>query len=429
MNCKFLPQCATNLNAKFWDKIDQSQVLERKCLAWLKDVPRTTGTLLTIVILLMGVLITILRFGFGLGAVTNLSDDYPWGLWIAFDLLCGVALAAGGYITSASCYLFGIKRYHAAVRPAITTAFLGYAFVVFALSYDVGQPWRLHYPLLVSPGTSSVLFEVGLCVATYLTVLFLEWSLAPLEWLSGKNVLPSWTPKWFNPTRLRSIRNFIGGLTIPLTIFGVILSTLHQSSLGSLFLIAPNKMHPLWYSSFLPVFFFVSSWVAGLSMVIAEGSLAHKYYHHKMDQAHLNSADHIVFGFGRAASLILFAYFIIRIMDMALNSTWNYLFTGYGIWYLIEMFGFIALPCLLFAMGVREKRLCMIRSAAWIAIIGIIFNRYTICLVAFNWQLPQYVPSLMEICFSIFVITCVITAYRFIATKMPVLFEHPNYKD
>ena len=120
--------------------------------------------------------ITIGRFGFGLGAVTNLDDNNPWGIWIAFDLLCGVALAAGGYVTSSACYLFGMKRYHSAVRPAILTAFLGYAFVVVALLYDVGQPWRLPYPLLVSQGTTSLLFEVGLCVGIYLTVLFIEWS-------------------------------------------------------------------------------------------------------------------------------------------------------------------------------------------------------------------------------------------------------------
>ena len=133
----------------------------------LLSIPRTPGNLITAVILAIGLLITIGRFGFGLGAVTNLDDNNPWGIWIAFDLLCGVALAAGGYVTSSACYLFGMKRYHSAVRPAILTAFLGYAFVVVALLYDVGQPWRLPYPLLVSQGTTSLLFEVGLCVGIH----------------------------------------------------------------------------------------------------------------------------------------------------------------------------------------------------------------------------------------------------------------------
>ena len=120
------------------------------------------------------------------GAVTNLSDYNPWGIWIGFDLLVGVALAAGGYVTSAACYIFGMKRFHSAVRPAILTGFLGYALVVLALNYDVGRPWRLPYPFMLQRGTTSLLFEVAACVALYLTVLFLEFSPAALEWLGLK---------------------------------------------------------------------------------------------------------------------------------------------------------------------------------------------------------------------------------------------------
>ena len=208
----------------------------------LLSIPRTPGNLITAVILAIGLLITIGRFGFGLGAVTNLDDNNPWGIWIAFDLLCGVALAAGGYVTSSACYLFGMKRYHSAVRPAILTAFLGYAFVVVALLYDVGQPWRLPYPLLVSQGTTSLLFEVGLCVGIYLTVLFIEWSPVGLEWLLGMKDAPCWLVR-LRP-RMHTIRKAVLCFTIPLTILGVVLSTMHQSSLGALFLIAPSKMHP-----------------------------------------------------------------------------------------------------------------------------------------------------------------------------------------
>ena len=268
----------------------------------LLSIPRTPGNLITAVILAIGLLITIGRFGFGLGAVTNLDDNNPWGIWIAFDLLCGVALAAGGYVTSSACYLFGMKRYHSAVRPAILTAFLGYAFVVVALLYDVGQPWRLPYPLLVSQGTTSLLFEVGLCVGIYLTVLFIEWSPVGLEWLLGMKDAPCWLVR-LRP-RMHTIRKAVLCFTIPLTILGVVLSTMHQSSLGALFLIAPSKMHPLWYSPFMPVFFFISSMVAGLSMVIFEGTLSHKALHNKMDETHLREADGVVFGFGRAASFV-----------------------------------------------------------------------------------------------------------------------------
>ncbi|KAF5042729.1 putative Ni/Fe-hydrogenase 2 b-type cytochrome subunit [anaerobic digester metagenome] len=375
----------------------------------------TPGNIITGIILAVGAVITFIRFTQGIGAVTNLSDNNPWGIWIGFDLLCGVALAAGGYVTSASCYLFGMKRYHSAVRPAITTAFLGYFFVVVALHYDLGHPLRLPYPLVYSQGTTSLLFEVGLCVATYLSVLFVEWSPAALEWLG-----------------LRKIRNVVVKLTIMLTIFGVVLSTLHQSSLGALFLIAPGKLHPLWYSSFLPVFFFISSMVAGLSMVIFEGTLAHAGLHHKMDETHLKEAEGVIFGFGKAASFVLAGYFFIKTMDIAMDNDWTYLGTGYGAWFLVEMFGFVALPSFLYALGVREKNVTLVRIASINAVLGIVLNRFNVSLIAFNWNLPaadRYFPHWMEIGVSVFIVTLIITVYRFIATRMPVLYEHPDYKD
>ena len=200
---------------------------------------RRPGNMITAVILVVGFVLTFIRFTQGIGSITNLSDTMPWGMWIGFDLLCGVCLAAGGYFTTVACYVMGMKHFHSAVRPAVTTAFLGYAFVVFALLYDLGHPLRLPY-MFFFPGTTSVLFEVGLCVATYLTVLFIEFSVAPMEWLSCK--FP-FLKKW---------RKVVVRCTIILTIFGVCLSTLHQSSLGALYLIAPAKLHPLWYSPSCP---------------------------------------------------------------------------------------------------------------------------------------------------------------------------------
>ncbi len=365
-------------------------------------------------VVLMGLIITAIRFTKGLGAATNLSDYNPWGIWIGFDLLVGVALAAGGYVTSAAVYIFGMKKYHFAVRPAVLTGFLGYLFVVVALHYDLGRPWRLAYPFIVGWGTTSLLFEVGLCVALYLTVLFLEFSPAPLEWLG------------FKKTRYLAVR-----LTMVLTIFGVVLSTLHQSSLGALFLIAPSKLHPLWYSPYLPVFFFVSSIIAGLSMVMFEGMLSHRAFHDKMDEEHLSESDSLTLGFGKAASLVLAGYFTIKIIGVAAGNHWNLLTTPYGIWFLVEMIGFIALPCFLYAVGVRDKNLMLIRfTAAW-TVLGIVINRLNISVIAFNWHLPasdRYFPHWMEIGISVFIVMLIILFYRFIVTRMPILYEHPDYK-
>ncbi|MFH2066718.1 MAG: sulfate respiration complex protein HmcC [Pseudomonadota bacterium] len=374
----------------------------------------TPFNVITGMIVLIGLMITVLRFTKGLGAATNLSDYHPWGIWIGFDLLVGVALAAGGYVTSAAVYIFGMKRYHFAVRPAVLTGFLGYLFVVVALHYDLGRPWRLPYPFIMGWGTTSLLFEVGLCVALYLTVLFLEFSPAPLEWLG------------FKKTRNLAVR-----LTMVLTIFGVVLSTLHQSSLGALFLIAPSKLHPLWYSPYLPVFFFVSSIIAGLSMVMFEGMLSHHAFHEKMDETHLSESDSLTIGFGKAASLVLAGYFTIKIIGVAAGNHWNLLTTPYGIWFLVEIIGFVALPCFLYAVGVREQNVKWIRyTAAW-TVLGIVINRLNISVIAFNWHLPsadRYVPHWMEIGISVFIVTLIILFYRFVVTRMPILYEHPDYK-
>lgn len=366
------------------------------------------------IIVIMGLILSVIRFTKGLDATTNLSDYNPWGLWIGFDLLVGVALAAGGYVTSAAVYIFGMKRYHSAVRPAILTAFLGYAFVVLALHYDLGRPLRLPYPFFVSQGTTSLLFEVGACVALYLTVLFIEFSPAAMEWLGFKKA-----------------RNIVVKLTMVLTIFGVILSTLHQSSLGALFLIAPSKLHPLWYSSYLPVFFFVSSTIAGLSMVIFEGTLSHHYLHHKMDEAHLKENEGLVLGFGKAAAWVLAGYFVIKTIGVAADNNWHYLATGYGAWFLVEVLGFIALPSFFYAVGVRDKNTKIIRwTAAW-TVLGIIVNRLNVSMVAFNYHLPsseRYFPHWIEIGISVFIVTVGILVFRFICTRMPILYEHPDYE-
>lgn len=374
----------------------------------------TPFNVITGIIILGGLIITVLRFTGGLGAVTNLDDNNPWGVWIGFDLLVGVALAAGGYVTSAACYIFGLKRYHSAVRPAILTAFLGYALVVMALHYDVGRPWRLPYPIFLSPGTTSLLYEVALCVFLYLTVLFIEYSPAALEWLGIKRV-----------------RNLVVRLTLVLTIFGVILSTLHQSSLGALFMIAPSKLHPLWYSSYLPVFFFISSIFAGLSMVILEGALAHRFLHDKMDETHLKESKTVALGFGKAASFVMMGYVAIKLIGIAIDNNWHYLATGWGLWFLFELLGFVALPAFIYAVAAREQNLRLVRWSSVIAVLGIVLNRLNISLIAFNWHLPsadRYFPSWMEVAISVFVVTVGIVAYKFICTRMPILYEHPDYQ-
>jgi Ni/Fe-hydrogenase subunit HybB-like protein len=367
------------------------------------------------IILLVGSIITILRFTKGIGAVTNLDDNNPWGIWIGFDLLCGVALAAGGYVTCATCYIFGLKQFKVAVRPAILTAFLGYALVVVALSYDVGRPWRLPYPVFVSQGTSSILFEVALCVMLYLTVLFFEFIPAAFEWLDWKRA-----------------RYIIGKVSMVLVIFGIILSTLHQSSLGALFLIAPSKLHPLWHSGYIAVYFFISSIFAGMSMVISEHMVVDRFLHDKIDEEHDIESNNVALGFGKAASFLMAGYLMIQVIGIAIDNDWKYLGTRWGLWYLIEMIGFVGLPAVVYAIGVRERNIKLIQWTSFWTVLGIVLNRLNISWVAFNWQLPmdqRYFPSWMEIMTTVFIITLGIVIFKFIATRMPILHEHPDYPD
>jgi Ni/Fe-hydrogenase subunit HybB-like protein len=259
------------------------------------------------------------------------------------------------------------------------------------------------------------MFEVGACVALYLTVLFLEFLPAPLEWLG-----------------LRRFRNFMVRLTIPLTIMGVVLSTLHQSSLGAMFLLAPAKLHPLWYSQYLPVFFFVSSIAAGMSMVLFEGTLAHRAYGWQIGAHDHDEHEQVVVGFAKAASLVLFGYFSIKVVGVAVGNHWDLLATNYGAWFLLEILGFVLLPAFLFGIGARDRNYPLIRYTALLTVLGIVFNRLNVSLVAFNYHLPaseRYLPHWKEIALSVFIITCGLTAYRFIVAKMPILRQHPGFRD
>src|SRR5215472_14622908 len=203
-------------------------------------------------IMLSGLYAAYLRVFYGLGGSTNLSDHFPWGLWIAFDILCGVGLAAGGFTLVAVVHIFNIERYKPILRPAILTAFLGYMLVVVALLFDLGRPDRLWHPLVMW-NPHSVMFEVAWCVMLYTTVLFLEFIPVVFEKFG-----------WHKPL------TWIHSISVPLMIAGVLLSTLHQSSLGSLFLIVPEKMYPLWYSPTLPAMFYISAIGVGLAMTIFE---------------------------------------------------------------------------------------------------------------------------------------------------------------
>jgi Ni/Fe-hydrogenase subunit HybB-like protein len=399
---------ARALDSRSW--MNEKFFLGMNSREYLKSLA-TPGDFIAGLIMAVGIPLIVYRFVAGLGATTNLSQTNPWGIWIGFDMLSGVALAAGGYTIATSVYIFGLKDYHPIVRPAVLTGFLGYVFAVLGLCVDLGRPWNLPVPILLSFGGPSVMFEIAWCVVLYLSVLGMEFLPPVFEWLGWPRA-----------------RTWALRMTIGLTVFGVMLSTLHQSSLGGLFLMAPTKLHPLWYSPFIPAYFFISSIAAGLSMVIVESALSHRIFQSRAD--HTVNTDRIALGLARGASVVLFCYFFIKLQGVADSGRWALLTTGYGCWFLVEMLGFILVPSLLFAFGARHSKVMLVRwTAAW-TVLGIVVNRLNVSVIALNWNVPdRYVPSWMEVMVSITLVTMGVSMFRWIVNRMPVLKELPEYPE
>lgn len=373
----------------------------------------TVGNGIFALILLIGVPIIVYRFAFGLGASTNLSQQTPWGIWIGIDMLSGIALAAGGFTIAATVYLLGVEKYHPIVRPAVLTGFLGYLFAVIGLLADLGSPWRLPVPIYYSFGTRSIMFEVAWCVALYSTVLFLEFTPALFEWLGWPRA-----------------RKIMLKATIGLTVAGVILSTLHQSSLGALFLMAQGKLHPLWYSPYIPLYFFVSAVIAGLSMVIVESSLSHRLFGSQIDPKQHVDLDDLTIGLSRAAAIVLFAYFFVRVQGFIDTGAFHLVATKYGLWYLVEVIGFVLVPSILYAYGARNGRLTLLRMTAGWTVIGVVVSRLNVSVIAMNWQVtPHYFPSWMEMMTTVTIIALGVLTFRWIVNRMPVLHEDPRFAE
>ncbi len=364
------------------------------------------------IIILAGLPLLAMRYMEGLAAISRASDDYPWGLFLVWGLFTGVPLASTGFLMASAVYLFGLKQYYPLLRPAILTGFIGYFFAVVFLVVDLGQPWRLPYPMVVSFGTSSVMFLIAWHVALYLSTQFVEFCPAIFEWLGADR-----------------FRRWVMRVTLGATIFGIILSTLHQSALGALFLIAPAKLHPLWYTPYVPLLFFVSSIYAGLSMIIVESTLIRRWLPERMDPANQRALDGLTLGLGKGAALTMLTYFGLKWIALAHGNDWDMLGTNYGIWFLVMMFGLVLAPCFLFVIGVRQARVKIVRLAAVLAILGIIADRFTVAMIAFNWRLPRReLPGWKEAWVLLTIVTIEILVYRWVVNRLPVHKQHPAYR-
>jgi Ni/Fe-hydrogenase subunit HybB-like protein len=369
-------------------------------------------TLLLMLVLGTGTGIILLRFVYGIGAVTNLSDQFPWGLWISFDVMSGVALAAGAFVIAATVHIFRIERFEPLVRPAILTGLLGYLLVVAGLVVDLGRPYNVWRPL-VHWQHYSVLWEVGVCVATYTTVLFIEFLPVVLERLNTIKAVTQRLPAMLLYRLLKKI-------SIGFVILGVVLSTLHQSSLGSLWVLVPEKLYPLWYSLYLPVFFWISAVAVGLAMTIVESTLSSKAFKRGLELDLL--AD-----LAKAASVVLFIYLVARGADLIARGAWPLLFEPnvQAIAFWVEMGLGVLVPAILFAVKpLRYKPSVLFGGALMVVFFGVILNRLNVGIVGLWPYTGQiYFPSWMEIVVTITLVSFGVIAFGMAVRYLPVFPE------
>ena len=335
----------------------------------------TFWKLVFLALMAIGFYATVVRFTQGLGRSTHLSDRFPWGLWIGFDVLCGVMLAAGGFTLTTAVHILNTKRLDPIVRPTILTAFLGYLLVTIALMFDLGRPYRIWHPLIMR-NPHSVMFEVAYCVMLYTTVLALEFSPIVLERFDLEKPL-----------------KVARAALIPLVIGGVILSTLHQSSLGTLYLIMPEKLHPFWYSPLLPVFFFISAIAVGLAMTIFESSLSSKYCGRQLELPILEEL-------GRVLVVVLCVYGILRVEDLlrrgVLKLTLEPGYEMYLFW--LEVALSLVLPLALLSQKRVRTTAGGLYLAAVLVVLGFITNRLNVSITGLESAAGvHYIPKWTEV--------------------------------
>lgn len=361
----------------------------------------TPNTVVLLLLIIVGLGVSLFRMTKGLGAATNMNDMYPWGIWLGFDVLGGVAMAAGGFIIATAIYLFNWKKYKPIGRPAILTAFLGYLMAVLALFLDIGHPFRLWHPSIMWQ-VHSVMWIVAIHVILYTTTLAIEAS-----------------PMFFERVGMKNALNTVNKIMIGAVIFGVMLSTLHQSSLGAVFLIAPSRMSPLWFSTFLPYLFLVSCIAMGMAMVSTETMLSAKAFKHKVDKE-------IYFGLARGMLNTLVIYFILKIFFLFKDAGIGLAFDGSmeANMFLLEMAIGVVIPILLLANKSIRTNTRGIFAVNILVIIGVLVNRLNVCVFSMQEftaaRGANYFPSLMEFLVTLGIISLGVFLFKMAAKHLPL---------
>ena len=357
-----------------------------------------------LVTLAFGAWATWIRIFGGLGASTNLSDQFPWGIWIGFDILCGVMLAAGGFTLMAGVHILNIRKYKPIARPALLTAFLGYLLVIGALMFDLGKPYNV-FRVMWTWQPRSVMFEVGWCVMLYTAVLSLEFA-----------------PIIFERLRLERPRRILRAISVPIFILGVILSTLHQSSLGSLYLIVPGKLHPLWYTSTLPILFYISAIAVGMAMTIFESTMSARHFDHALEAP-------LIRGLGRGLLITLILYGVVRIQDLIHTGSYQYaLATTYeaGMFW-TEMALGLLIPVVMLLIPRLRANAMSLYAISILVVSGFVMNRLNVAVTGMEGSAGvTYIPKWSEVAITLSIVGVGITLFT-MATKYLPIFDHAEH--
>jgi Ni/Fe-hydrogenase subunit HybB-like protein len=360
------------------------------------------GAWLALFLVAIMIAAAIYRLTTGLGAVTNLSDDVPWGLWIGFDVLAGVALAAGGFTIAATVYIFNMKKYKPIARAAVLTAFVGYVIVSVGIFFDIGKPFTLWHPLVMWQ-PHSIMFEVVVCVVLYTTVLALEFAGPYLEG-TGSSAAKFMTSR---------------KVMVPLAVAAVTLSYLHQSSLGALFLLVPSKLNHLWWTTMLPYNFFISAIAAGLAMVSFEYIIASSIFKHDCSMK-------ILRGLAKGTAITLLVYFVFRVGDIMSKGNLGLIGEGStGMLFVIEMILVLLPMVMLFINSSSAKTPGAIFLAQVLVLAGVVLNRMNVLFLTEIKDGATYTPTYIEFIITFGLIAAIVLAYRIAAVKLPIASSAP----
>lgn len=363
----------------------------------------TLWRVIVAIILVTGLYATYVRFFEGFRASTNLSDQMPWGLWVGLGTLCGIGLSAAGFGISAAVYLLGMERYRPILRASILISFLGYCTVMVGYLYEIGLPWRFWHPIVMW-NSRSMLFDVCVCIMTYFTVLTFEFAPAVIEKLPWKGLRES---------ILRYHHRILAGVVLA----GVLLSSMHQSFLGGLYLIAEGKVHPLWYSPYMHALFYMSAIPAALALTVMAVYLSMRSLNVRVDFAILSDC-------GRMIQLLLIVFAFFRLLDLVSNRALHYAFqpTPEAGYFWLEVGLLLVLPIVLLSYESVRNHPDRLYWACASVVAGFIVTRLNVSINALQAAMgTHYVPKWTELASSVLVIAAGVMAFRYAVIYLDIL--------